>query len=81
MTKALMEKKNELITRAESVLNAAKVEQRELTEDEAAELAEIRDNVRKIVATLKLDDDFRELGGMEEKKEEKKAPVVDYRRK
>ena len=76
MTKALMEKKNELITRAESVLNAAKVEQRELTEDEAAELAEIRDNVRKIVATLKLDDDFRELGGMEEKKEEKKEEII-----
>jgi HK97 family phage major capsid protein len=59
--KELIEKKNDLITRAEDVLNQAKTEKRELTEDEAAELAEIRDNVRKIIATLKLDDDFREM--------------------
>lgn len=64
--KELIEKKNDLITRAEDVLNAAKAEKRELTEDEAAELAEIRDNVRKIVATLKLDDDFRELENLKE---------------
>lgn len=70
MSKELTEKKNDLITRAEEVLNKAKEEKRELTEDEAAELAEIRDNVRRIVETLKLDDDFRELGGMEEKKED-----------
>lgn len=68
MSKALEEKKNDLITRAETVLAKAKAETRELTEDEAAELAEIRDNVRKIVETLKLDDDFRELGG--EKKQD-----------
>lgn len=59
--KELIEKKNDLITRAEDVLNVAKAEKRELTEDEAAELAEIRDNVRKIIETLKLDDDFREM--------------------
>lgn len=59
--KELIEKKNDLITRAEDVLNQAKTEKRELTEDEAAELAEIRDNVRKIIETLKLDDDFREM--------------------
>ena len=40
-----MEKKNDLITRAEEVLNNAKAQTRELTEDEAMELAEIRDNV------------------------------------
>ena len=59
--KELIEKKNDLITRAETVLNAAKAEKRELTEAEAAELAEIRDNVRRIIETLKLDDDFREM--------------------
>lgn len=59
--KELRERKNELITRAEDVLNLAKTEKRELTEAEAAELAEIRDNVRKIVETLKLDEDFREM--------------------
>ena len=66
--KELEEKKNDLITRAEETLNKAKEEKRELTEDEAAELAEIRDNVRKIIDTLKLDDDFRTLGDQMEKK-------------
>ena len=69
MTKELMEKKNDLITRAEGVLNVAKAEKRELTEAEAEELAEIRDNVRKIIATLKLDDDFREMSDMDKKED------------
>lgn len=67
--KELIEKKNDLITRAEDVLNTAKTEKRELTEDEAAELAEIRDNVRKIIETLKLDDDFRKLDEMKVKED------------
>ena len=46
--KELIEKKNDLITRAEDVLNLAKTEKRELTPDEAEELAEIRDNVKAI---------------------------------
>lgn len=77
--KELVEKKNDLITRAEEVLNHAKAEKRELTDDEAQELAEIRDNVRKIVATLKLDDDFREMDKMEVKKDEtpKEEDVVE----
>ena len=66
--KELIEKKNDLITRAEATLNKAKEEKRELTEDEAAELAEIRGNVRKIVDTLKLDDDFKDLDKPMEKK-------------
>lgn len=71
MSKELIEKKNDLITRAEEVLNKAKEEKRELTPDEAAELAEIRDNVCRIVDTLKLDDDFRALGmPLEKKKDE-----------
>jgi HK97 family phage major capsid protein len=67
--KELIEKKNDLITRAEDVLNTAKTEKRELTEAEAAELAEIRDNVRKIIETLKLDDDFRKLDEMKVKED------------
>ena len=63
--KELEEQKNDLITRAEQSVNKAKEEKRELTDDEMAELAEIRDNVRKIVDKLKLDDDFN---GMEDKK-------------
>ena len=83
MSKELTEKKNDLITRAETVLNAAKAEKRELTEDEAAELAEIRDNVRRIIETMKLDDDFREIGGMERKPdgEPKEEPEVSEEEK
>lgn len=60
MPKFLLEKKNDLITRAEETLNKAKAEQRELTDAEMAELAEIRDNVRKIVKAMDLYDDFDE---------------------
>lgn len=61
MEKELNEKKNNLITRAEEVLNTAKAEKRELTEAEAEELAEIRDNVRRIVKTLGIKREFDEL--------------------
>lgn len=86
MTKELMEKKNDLITRAEEVLNSAKSEKRELTDAEAQELAEIRDNVRRIIQTLKLDDDFRELEPKEAKndntpnEEETKVTVEEQTR-
>lgn len=61
MEKELMEKKNDLITRAEEVLNKAKMEKRELTDAEAQELAEIRDNVRRIVKTLGIKEDFDKI--------------------
>lgn len=83
--KHLVEKQNDLITRAEEVLNTAKAEKRELTDAEAQELAEIRDDVRKIKETLKLDDDFRELQAMEKKpepeaKEETEVKVEEEQR-
>ena len=65
--KAKEEKKNDLITRAESVVNTAKAEKRELTDDEMQELAEIRDDVRKIKEALGLDDDLREMADAEAK--------------
>ena len=61
MSKQLVEKKNDLITRAEEVLNTAKTETRELTEEEAQELEQIKADIDKIKATLKLEDDFREI--------------------
>ncbi len=67
MSKFLEEKKNDLITRAETVLNTAKAEKRELTDAEAQELAEIKDDVRRIKETLKMDDDFREMLDSEKK--------------
>lgn len=80
--KAKEEKRNDLITRAESVVNTAKAEKRELTDDEMQELAEIRDDVRKIKEFLKMDDDFREMGDAEKKpdaepKEETEVSVTE----
>lgn len=52
------EKKNELITRAENILNGAESEKRQLTDDEAAELAEIRDDVKRIKDAMKIGDEM-----------------------
>lgn len=69
MEKELTEKKNDLIVRAEEVLNKAKLEKRELTEAEAEELAEIRDNVRRIMKTLELKGEFDKMEGQDIEKE------------
>lgn len=68
--KELIEKKNDLIARAESIVNTAKSEKRELTEAEATELTELRDNVKKITRDLGLMDDVDKIG-LEKVKEEK----------
>lgn len=46
--KAKTEQMNDLITRAETLVNTAEAEKRELTDAEAQELAEIKDDVKKI---------------------------------
>ena len=56
--KAQIERKNDLITRAESLVNAAESEKRELTEAEAAELAEIRDDIQRIKKYLDIVEDI-----------------------
>ena len=58
--KGLAEKKNDLITRAEEILKDAETNKRELTDAEAQELAEIRDDVRKIKEALKIHDEIKE---------------------
>lgn len=58
--KGLTEKKNDLITRAETILQDAEAKKRELTDDEAQELAEIRDDVRKIKEALKINEELKE---------------------
>ena len=68
--KELIEKKNDLITRAESIVNTAKSEKRELTDAEATELTELRDNVKKITRDLGLMDDVDKIA-LEKVKEEK----------
>ena len=67
MSKILEEKKNDLITRAEQLVKEA--ETRELTDDEAQELAEIRDDVKKIKEALGLEDEMREILETEAKKD------------
>lgn len=56
--KNLVELKNDKITKAEKILADAEVNKRELTEDEAAELAEIRDDVKRIKDALKIGDEL-----------------------
>ena len=58
--KALIERKNDLITRAEEIVNGAETEKRELTDAEAQELAEIKDDVKKIKDALGIMDDIGE---------------------
>ena len=59
--KELIEKENDLMTRADNLFNKAKEEKRELTPDEMQELAEIRDDIRRIKEALGLDREFKEL--------------------
>lgn len=77
--KKMMEHKNELITRADEILETAKQENRELTSDEAQELAEIRDDVKKIKEMLQLDDDIAKLKA-DEAGSEPEAPKSDDER-
>ena len=58
--KAQIEKQNDLITRAESLVNTAESEKRELTDAEAQELAEIRDDIQRIKKYLEIVDDIED---------------------
>lgn len=67
MRKDLVEKKNDLMKKADEMLNKAKLEKRELTPDEMQELAEIRDDVMKIKKALGLEKEFDDMRELEEK--------------
>ena len=73
--KALMEKKNDLVDRAEAILNDAETNKRELTDAEAQELAEIRDDVRKIKEALKIAEELHE----EKKELKEEGEMLDGR--
>ncbi len=77
--KAQTEKMNDLITRAESLVNAAESEKRELTEAEAAELAEIRDDIQRIKKYLDIVDEIDDARPSEkvEAKVEEAKDVID----
>ena len=74
--KHLEEKKNDLITRAEELLNQAKAEERNLTEEEAKELETIRNDIRAIKKTLGLEDDIKAEKDLEEKKDTQEGVFV-----
>ena len=78
--KELIEKKNDLITRAESIVNTAKSEKRELTEAEATELTELRDSVKKITRDLGLMNDVEEIGREKVKEEKKKEGEAEMKK-
>lgn len=71
--KAKTEKMNDLITRAETLVNTAESEKRELTDDEARELAEIRDDVKKIKEYLEIVNSIDEAGDAMPKTEDEGA--------
>lgn len=77
--KGLIERQNDLITRAEALVNTAESEKRELTEDEAAELAEIRDDIQRIKKYLDIQDDIDDARPSEKVEGEKKEAkdVID----
>jgi HK97 family phage major capsid protein len=67
--KNLMELKNDKIEKAEKILADAEVNKRALTEDEAAELAEIRDDVKRIKEALKISDELDDSKDKQPKQE------------
>lgn len=67
--KNLVELKNDKINQAEKILADAEVNKRELTEDEAAELAEIRDDVKRIKEALKIGDELDDSKDKQPKQE------------
>lgn len=67
MRKDLVEKVNDLMKKADEMLNKAKLEKRELTPDEMQELAEIRDDVMRIKKALGLEKEFDDMRNLETK--------------
>ena len=75
--KNLLELKNDKINQAEKILADAEVNKRELTEDEAEELAEIRDDVKRIKEALKIGDELDDSKEKQPKQEPTPAGVGD----
>lgn len=71
--KNLVELKNDKINQAEKILADAEVNKRELTEDEAAALAEIRDDVKRIKDALKISDELDDSKEKQQKQEPEPA--------
>ena len=68
--KELVEKRNDLVTRAEEIINAAKAEKRELTADEQTEWDSIRANIRSIDSTIEMENEVSKMNLTEKREEE-----------
>ena len=68
--KELVEKRNDLVTRAEEIINAAKAEKRELTADEQTEWESIRANIRSIDSTIEMENEVNKMNLTEKREEE-----------
>ena len=68
--KELVEKRNDLVTRAEEIINAAKAEKRELTAEEQTEWESIRANIRSIDSTIEMENEVNKMNLTEKREEE-----------
>lgn len=73
--KEMLERQNDLITRAEEILDSAKAEQRELNDEEIAEITSAKEEVRRIKETLNLENEVRAMEKSEVQEEEKVEEV------
>lgn len=62
--KLLSEKRNEKVSKMESILNCAKEEERPVTEEETKEFEQLEKEVNEIDNTISLNEKFNKLGGM-----------------
>lgn len=68
--KEMEEKRNDLVTRSVEILNTAEAEERALTEEEAKEISEANEEVKRIRESLRLDEEVRSLENELKKKED-----------
>ena len=81
--KEMLERQNDLITRAEEILDSAKAEQRELNDEEIAEITSAKEEVRRIKETLGLEEEVRAMEKteiQEEEMEENKRSIEEMER-
>lgn len=70
-TKGLEEKREELVTEIEELLNKAKAETREMNDDEVSRYEEIKKEIRNIDVTLEAEEEVRKVGDKKPAKEER----------
>ena len=75
--KEMLERQNDLITRAEEILDSAKAEQRELNDEEIAEITSAKEEVRRIIETLTLLEEVRSMEKFEEKSVNKEETMEE----